>query len=293
MTTQQIDGDLRQRLLKAQRNEITEYHIYRRLARAHKDPENSQILEQIAEDEKRHHDFWKEYTSEDADPDQLKVWKYYVISRLFGVTFGIKLMERGEEAAQGTYGDIAQTLPPAEQIASDEDVHEDQLIDMIEEERLQYIGAIVLGLNDALVELTGALSGMTFVLGETELIAATGLITGIAAALSMGGSSYLSFRSGHKEGSPLKGAAYTGGAYILTVIFLVLPYFLFQSIYLGLGLMLVNAIIIIALFNYYLSIAKDQPFWPQFLEMGAISMGISLLTFGIGYFIRQVFGVEV
>jgi VIT1/CCC1 family predicted Fe2+/Mn2+ transporter len=293
MTTYHVDGELRERLLTAQRNEITEYQIYSRLARAHKDPENSRVLQQIAEDEKRHHDFWETYTGENAEPDQLRVWKYYLISQLFGVTFGIKLMERGEEEAQGSYGDIAVELPSAQEIANDEDLHEDQLIDMIEEERLQYIGAIVLGLNDALVELTGALSGMTLVLGNTRLIATTGLITGIAAAFSMAGSGYLAFRSGEQEGEPIKGAAYTGTAYILTVLFLVFPYFVFDNLYLGLGFLLLNAIIIIALFNYYLSIAKDQGFWPKFLEMGAISMGIALLTFGIGYLIREVFGVQI
>ena len=51
-------------------------------------------------------------------------------------------------------------MPSAKEIVEDEDKHEQELIDLIDEERLRYVGSIVLGLNDALVELTGALAGL-------------------------------------------------------------------------------------------------------------------------------------
>ena len=54
---------------------------------------------------------------------------------------------------------------------------------------------MVLGLNDALVEFTGALAGYTFALQNTLLVAMTGLITGVAASLSMATSEYLSTKS--------------------------------------------------------------------------------------------------
>ena len=47
-----VSPDLKKQLLEYQRNEITEYHIYRRLARIQKFHENRRILERIAEDEK-------------------------------------------------------------------------------------------------------------------------------------------------------------------------------------------------------------------------------------------------
>ena len=52
--------------------------------------------------------------------------------------------------------------------------------------RLEYMGSVVLGLNDALVEFTGALAGFTLALSDSRLTALTGSITGIAAALSIG-----------------------------------------------------------------------------------------------------------
>ncbi|MBM3232434.1 rubrerythrin family protein, partial [Candidatus Pacearchaeota archaeon] len=48
------------------------------------------------------------------------------------------------------------------------------------EDKCNYNGAVVLGLNDALVELSGALVGLSFALMETKTIATVGLITGFA-----------------------------------------------------------------------------------------------------------------
>ncbi len=175
-------------LLKAQKNEITEYHIYTRLANSIKDRHNSEVLRKIANDEKAHYEVWKNYTGQEVKPDRRRIFFFFWISRIFGLTFGIKIMENGEEEAQINYRAIEEYVKDAKKIAKDEDAHEKELIALIEEERLDYVGSIVLGLNDALVELTGALAGLTFALQNTRLIALAGLITGIAASFSMAAS---------------------------------------------------------------------------------------------------------
>lgn len=182
-------------LLRSQRNEITEYHIYRRLAEATADPHNREVLNRIAEEERQHYGFWKQYTDQDVEPDRGKVSRYVAISRVLGLTFGIRLMEQGEEQAQVVYEQISHDIPTAKRIVEDEDRHEEELIEMIDEERLKYVGSVVLGLNDALVELTGMLAGLTLALQNTRLIGMTGLITGIAASFSMAASEYLSTKS--------------------------------------------------------------------------------------------------
>jgi rubrerythrin len=181
-----IDQMLRDELLGYQREEITEYHIYRQLAKTIKSPENRTILEQIAEDEVEHYERWKTYTGQEVKPDCFKVQRFYLISRLFGFTFAIKLMERGEQGAQENYGVVSEQIEEAQAIAEDENAHEDALIDLLDEEQLRYAGSMVLGLNDALVELTGTLAGLPLAFQNTRLIALSGSITGIAAALSMG-----------------------------------------------------------------------------------------------------------
>ncbi len=288
-----ISKELREQLLVYQRNEITEHHIYKRLAEMVKAPQNRRVLEKIADDELRHYRRWRIYTQQDVKPDKLMAWKYYLISRIFGFTFGIKLMEMGEEDAQDNYEQLRETIPDADDIIRDENEHEDALIQLLDEELLRYVGSIVLGLNDALVELTGALAGLTLALQDTKLIAMTGSITGIAAALSMGASEYLSTRSEETTKNPVRASIYTGGAYIVTVLILILPYLILENFYVCLGCTLAAAVLIIAFFNYYISVAKDVPFRRRFLVMTGLSLGVAALSFFVGFVIRAFLGIDV
>lgn len=289
----QLSEDVRKQILAFQRTEITEHHIYRRLAKSIKSPENARIVAQIAEDELKHYEGLKKYSGQDVAPNWFSMWRYYLISRIFGFTFGIKLMERTEKNVQKDYDEITDVVPEAATFKHEEEVHEEKLVGMLSEERLEYAGSIVLGLNDALVELTGALAGLTLALQNTKLIALSGLITGIAAAMSMAASEYLSTRSEETSKNPVRAAIYTGIAYIGTVSLLVLPYLLFESYYLDLAITLSTAVIIIAVFNYYISVAKDESFRERFLEMAGLSLGVALFSFIIGYFIRIWLEIEI
>ena len=289
----QLSEDIRKKVILFQQTEITEYHIYKRLSKRIKSEENAKILDQIAEDELRHYKGWKEYTKEEVQPRWFFVWFYYIVSMLFGFTFGVKLMEMGEQAAQKNYADVANAIPEATKYQAEEDKHEHQLIEMLDEERLQYAGSVVLGLNDALVELTGALAGLTLALQNTKLIALSGLITGIAASLSMAASEYLSTRSEKTSKHPVRAAIYTGIAYITTVTLLILPYLLLDNYYVDLAISLSTAVIIIAVFNYYISVAKGESFRERFIEMAGLSLSVAAFSFVIGYFIRLWVGLEI
>ena len=289
-----MDTRLRKKILAFQRAEITEHYIYNRLARGMKDTHNREVLERIAADEKKHHDFWKQRTGETVSPRQFVVLWYVIIAKVFGLTFGVRLMERGEGYAQKNYRAVAHVVSEVESIIKDEEEHERELIALLHEERLTYIGSVVLGLNDALVELTGVLAGLTFALRQTELIALVGLVTGIAASLSMAASEYLSSKEGDiSKTNPLKAATYTGIAYVITVFLLVMPYLLLENVYAALGITLITAVVIIFGFTFYISVAKDVPFWKRFLEMAVISLGVAALSFIIGLVIRNVLGIEI
>ena len=288
-----MDATTRQAILTAQRNEISEHLIYQGLARATRDPHNAQVLQRIAEEELAHYRFWRQYSEQDVKPMRAKVRWYTLLARVLGLTFSIKLMERGEEQAQAAYATIAQAVPAAEAIVHDEDRHEQQLIALLDEERLRYVGSMVLGLNDALVELTGALAGFTLAMQNTRLIGMAGLITGIAASLSMAASEYLSTRSEESGQDPVKASLYTGIAYVLTVVLLILPFFLLQSYLLALGWTLGNAVLVILLFTYYVAVARDLSFKRRFLEMAAISLGVALLSFIIGYLVGEALHIDL
>ena len=161
MKDKKLSKTIEKAVLIAQGNEITEHVIYDKLSKAIRNPHNKRVLKLIAKEELEHYHFWKGFTNQDVAPSRWTIWKYYLIAKIFGVTFGIKLMERGEEKAQIAYDKISKHIPAAKQIEQDEEEHEKELIELIDEERMRYVGSMVLGLNDALVELTGALAGFT------------------------------------------------------------------------------------------------------------------------------------
>lgn len=293
MTEKKIDKETLKKILAIQKAEITEGTMYEKLSRKVKNQANREILEKISKDERDHYLFWKLITGEEIRPSRLRIFLFYWICRLFGLTFGIKLMESGESRAQVIYKEILEKVPEAAYIVDDENRHEQALISLINEEILKYTSSIVLGLNDALVELTGALAGLTFAFRNTKIIALAGLITGIAASLSMAASEYLSRKQDYSTSIALKSALYTGAAYAFTVVFLVLPYFILTNYMMSLAVTLILALGIIFSFNFYISVAKDLNFHRRFREMVIVSMGVAILSFGIGLLVQKLTGIEI
>jgi VIT1/CCC1 family predicted Fe2+/Mn2+ transporter len=285
--------DHMQRLEIAQRTELTEHRIYHKLAAITRDSHNKAVLERISADELGHYEFLKKLTGKDVPPHPLRVWWYYLLARILGLTFSVKLMESGEGSAQELYQKLGEREPAVLVLIPDEGVHEKELIEMIDEERLLYVGALVLGLNDALVELTGTLAGLTLALQDTRLIALAGLITGIAASLSMAASEYLSTKSEGGRLNPIKASAYTGVAYLITVFLLIAPYLLLTDYRVSFIATLIFAILVIAIFTFYISVSRNLSFKRRFTEMAAISLGVALVSFIFGALIRILLNVNL
>jgi VIT1/CCC1 family predicted Fe2+/Mn2+ transporter len=283
------------RLFALQRMEATEVEVYTRLARKQKDPHNRQILQEIAEEESRHEEILAKETGKVAKPIMWKVWLHTRLAWLFGLTFTIKMLERIERNASTEYRKLGY-----DDLADEEDSHEERLIGMLKEDRLKYIGSVVLGMSDALIELTGALAGLTFAFADLKLVALAGLITGIAAAFSMGASEYLSSRTEKKDTNPLTAAMFTWIAYLLTVFLLVAPYLIISPdtspVYglephvLALVCTLIIGIVVIASFNFYVSVVEEVSFLHRFSEMAGLLFAVSLISFGIGIVLSNWLG---
>lgn len=105
-----MDEALRRKLIDAQRSEISEQRVYMSLAAREKSPQNRRVLEQIADDERRHYEFWAGHTDSRPAPRRWTVWKSLLMARLLGLTFAIKLMEKGEERAEQSYGEVVRSV---------------------------------------------------------------------------------------------------------------------------------------------------------------------------------------
>lgn len=286
----------RGRLIRLQGMERTEMEVYRRLANREKKAENKIILQKISKQESNHYNILKEKTGEDVNFSKIRVYLHLITSIFLGLTFSLKLMEKTEQNAAREYRDLGY-----ENIAKEEDEHEKELLSLLEEDSLNYLSSIILGLSDALVELTGALAGLTFAFQELRVVALAGLVTGISASFSMAASEFLATKEENSNRSPIKAALFTGTAYIITVFLLVIPYLLLSDsseIIWGLEphiqaliITFIIGLLIIAFFNFYVSIAQDKSFNRRFIEMVLILLIVTLISFIIGLILRESFSL--
>lgn len=279
---------------KLQKNEAQGAALYQKIAEMTKNRKEKEILTAISKDEWKHARTFGKYSGTSVKPNSFYVFFFALLARILGYTFIIKFLENIEDKGIAVYKKELSEIPELPRILEDEERHEQELLDMLDEERLQYIGDIVLGMNDALVELTGALAGYTLAMQNTHVIAMAGMITGVSATLSMAASGYLSSRE-QSQKNAAKSSVYTGLAYLVTVALLIIPYLVMpQGSYItALIITLAIAIAIIAAFNFYISIAKGRAFKKNFLLMSAISLGVSVITFGIGLVVKNVLGIDL
>lgn len=284
----------RAKALKQQQNEIDDFTIYSMLAKFDKNEANQTIFQKIAHEEKGHYMYLKSFTNEELLPRRLVVIWYLVLARLLGISFTLKFLEKKEEGAKQFYQELIAFDDKAKEVYAQEMHHEIELIDMLHDKKLLYAGAIVLGMNDALVELTGTLSGIALAFDKSLVVGITGLIMGIAASLSMAGSAYLESKENpSQEVDALTYALYTGISYVVTTALLVLPFFVLDTIHSAIAWMFFAALLAILAYNFYISVAKDLAFWKRVREMSYITFGVALISFGIGYAVKHYFGIDL
>lgn len=278
------------------RNEYRDYIVYKTLAEKERVPEFKKILEELTAQEWADYQFWLKFSKQKSfSVSPLIVWKFILMRKVLGLTFIAKFLEAAERKTIDAYNEFLKIVEPElaaqiKKIVEHEEEHEDKFIGQIKEEKVQFIGSIVLGLNDGLIELTGALVGFSFALANPKIVAMSGLITGIAASFSMAASSFMQAR--YEPGkNPKKAAFYTGLTYILVVLILAAPFLIFSSIFTALIFLAISIFLIITSASYYTSILFNRKFLRQISEMAVLSIGVAVLTFIIGLIFRSVFGL--
>jgi VIT1/CCC1 family predicted Fe2+/Mn2+ transporter len=275
--------------------------IFRYLARHETVPEFKRILTTLASHEDEHLAFW--LTLSDKKTFTIGRWellKHRLIRKFLGLTFTAKFLESFQEDSSAAYAEIlAETKDEKlsekmRALIKAEQEDEQTLIGQIKEEHVAFIANIVLGLNDGLIELTGALVGFSFALQKPPLVALAGSITGISAALSMASSAYLQARHDpERMHEAKKSGVYTGLAYLIVVILLVAPFILLASVPAALAVMACTVFLIILGVSFYTAVIFDRHFVSQAREMLLFSVGVALVAFLIGSLFRTMTGIEV
>src|SRR5207245_226853 len=222
---------------------------------------------------------------------RLRMYVIVPLRLMLGLNFTLKLLERHEGKLHERYKRIAESIPPADMarfqaMMDSEESQEDLLIGEIKENRVKYMSFIVLGLADAVVEISGIHAGSLGIFNRTELAGVAGVVAGMAASIAMASAAYAQAKQGF-EGSAKWSAIYTGVSYMFTAIFLALPYFLTGSMVTALGISLVVGVALVAMMTYYDTVISARKFKRQFGEIAGIILAASFALYIAGTLIRH------
>ncbi|MGC8970003.1 MAG: rubrerythrin family protein [Conexivisphaera sp.] len=277
--------------------EFQEYVVYSWLARVERDPRRRRLLESLAAQERGHYEFWNR--QESAEPGAaiyLRAALLVLLRLIFGVTFVGKLMERGERDIVGDYSEMASRMGGEdrrilEAIIEDERSHEAEMLAQVDETIVRYMGALVLGLADAIIEITGAHAGTLGTTDDTLIAGVIGLIVGVSASISMASASYLQAK--HETGkSPRTAAAVTGAGYMGAVALMSLPYFLTRAIYLAFAASVSIGILLALMLTFQGSVYSGADFRREFVQTALLLLGTATLSYVLGYVIGGALGIR-
>jgi VIT1/CCC1 family predicted Fe2+/Mn2+ transporter len=278
-------------------HEFTDSKLYERLSKTVSSTSPfAAVLMQLSATEHKHYEFWKKYAPE-AEPkmDRIKLYWVLFLRRVLGLTFASRFLDRHESSVVKEYQALAGLIPEAdkaafEEMVADEQEHEKEFAQRIESSAIRYISFIVLGLADALVEITGIHAGSLGIYDITEYAGLAGVTAGAAASLAMASAAFAQAKQGF-QGSARLSAVYTGISYFITAIILAAPYFLTPNMIYALGTSLFLAVVILALISYYSTVISGKPFLRDFLEMLLIVFGVTVALYFFGHLIRVSTGI--
>jgi VIT1/CCC1 family predicted Fe2+/Mn2+ transporter len=278
-------------------NEFREYLTYSWLARVERNPDRRRILESLAAQERGHYEFWAR--KEPVRPGRMVYFEaalLVLLRMIFGITFVGKLMERGEREIVEEYSDAAARMSgedrrTLESIIEDERTHESEVLAQVDETIVKYMGALVLGLADAIIEITGAHAGTLGTTNDTLIAGVIGLIVGVSASISMASASYLQAK--HETGkSPATAAAVTGIGYMGAVALMSLPYFLTRAIYLAFASSISVGIMLALMLTFQGSVYSGTDFRREFVQTALLLLGTAALSYLLGYAIGGALGIR-
>jgi len=276
-------------------DEFSDYTLYDRLSRTvSSDSPFREVLQSLSATEHRHFEFWRKYVpGEEPKIAKLKLYWVLFLRKFFGLTFATRYLDRHETNVVKEYQGLARLIPGTDQPAYDEMVadekeHEKAFALKVESSAVRYIAFVVLGLADALVEISGIHAGWLGLFEKTEIAGLAGVVAGGAASLAMASAAFAQAKQGF-SGSARLSAVYTGVSYFITAIILATPYFLTSSMTLALGSSLTLAVAILAVTTWYSTVIQQKPFLRDFVEILAILFGTTILVFLLGALVSAEF----
>jgi VIT1/CCC1 family predicted Fe2+/Mn2+ transporter len=302
-------------------SEMRDYEIYNALASRERNPKLKELLGRIARMEEKHTMLWKKMLDEDAVniPSRqgtiiaIETAGYTAARRILGVAFVSKLLGRNEVSSLERFSGAVKRVGLTRKargylntIINDEERNEEYLKRSLREHDsgLDYIGSIVLGLNDGLVEVLAAVTGIAVLARAGFIVVVAGMIIGLSGTLSMAGGVYLSAKShglvqeggGSEEftgTNPRKDALYTGIYYFFGAMVSIVPFIFGFEGFAGilLAIILVSAVLTFA--SVVVAVVSNTSIKKRVFEMLAVSLGAAFAAILLGVVMKIKFGITI
>lgn len=290
--------------------------MYAHLAKEEDHPKHKRFLNKLTSEERKHEELLRTILSDEGvnvdkyAPSGIKIAFYKIISAVFGVPFGIAVIEREEGETIKDYIAILSQIKEKKStnklrtIIKDEEAGEQELQENLNDysEHFEYIKSIIFGLNDGLVEILAVVAGLAVVATSPFVVVVGGIIVGISGTLSMAGGAYLSSKSYNlveeeKKGKkavnvPFKDAAYTGAFYFLGSLASVAPFAFGMSGFAGILTAIITVSIVLVLASAVIGIVSKTSIKRRSLEMLTISLGAAFVTIILGIILRS-YGIAI
>ncbi|MCO6040439.1 VIT1/CCC1 transporter family protein [Thermococcus alcaliphilus] len=192
--------------------------LYASLSRGEKDPKLKEEFLRLSHMESNHAKFWHDFLAKRGKkPEKIKIGRLSFFSvkllrKLLGPGTVVSLLEMGENSAIQKYFSFLTKYKLSDEereaiskIILDELEHERFFYESKKRFHVENIRDFVLGMNDGLVELLGAVTGLSAVyIHNPKIVGISGLIVGVAGALSMGIGAFISVRSQRQVNESVK-----------------------------------------------------------------------------------------
>jgi len=340
--------------------------LYAYLAGSEKDQSLRTRFAELARVETLHAAFWKGFLLKrgiaTTEPSWLSFAWTRLLRHLLGTRRYLSLLEIGESTAVESYYQFlnSATLEEGEKtdiarLIEDELGHEEELESQFNALPKDNVRDFVMGMNDGLVELLGAVTGLSAVYPlRPQVVGVNGLVVGLAGALSMAIGTWVSVRSQRQvnegirrktdllfsvsprraqaelskkltdSGMPaeltqeiadrlssnkeamiglltektssneIRSALFTGVAYLVGLLFPVLPYFFAHNSFVALILSVLFAGIALATVASIITLtAGSNAFRHKIREMVITGIGAAALSYGFGRLIETLFRLRL
>jgi VIT1/CCC1 family predicted Fe2+/Mn2+ transporter len=228
---------------------------------------------------------------------RFRVYGIRLLEAILGATFAIKFLQRHEKSTVKRYRSIERLIPESDResfgrMLKEEEEHEARLAEQTEGTVLRYMSFVVLGLADAIVEISGIHAGSLGIYNSTELTGLAGIVAGAAASISMASAAFAQAKQGF-QGSAKVSAAITGASYFSNAVCLAAPYFLTSDAAYAMVASLGIAVLVLVFTSYYNSIISGAHFLRDFAELAGTMFAATVVLLVLGVVIRTHFGISI